>query len=78
MFNDHRLLSLKTVIASNHNPQPIRSFTNLNKVLLSLKEIALVGLKSQRVFRNVKSCNTDAVYQSKLCKQQYQLQKCVE
>jgi hypothetical protein len=48
-----------------------------NKALLSLKEIAVIVLKLQPVFRNVKSCNTDAVYQLKLCKQQYQLQNCV-
>jgi hypothetical protein len=77
MFIDHSLLSPKAVNVSNHSPQPICSFTKRNKALLSLKEIAVIVLKLQRVFHNVKSCNTDAVYQSKLFKHQYQLQKCV-
>jgi hypothetical protein len=77
MFNDHSLLSLKAVNVSNHTPQPICSFTKRNKALPSLKEIAVIVLKLQRLFFNVKSCNTDAVYQSKIRKHQYQLQKCV-
>jgi len=44
MFTDHSL-TLKAVNVSNHNPQPICSFTKRSKALLSLQEIAVIVLK---------------------------------